>query len=65
MKQWKIYTVLTLLTYSQEEIAVLEEENVSGCKSWIAQRSAEAAIIDGLYSKSFNSAFNMVIKSQI
>lgn len=51
---------LTWFTYSQEEISSLNEVNFSGIKSWVAQRSAEAAIVDGLYCRNFNSGIENI-----
>lgn len=62
---WKYMQCLTVSTYSQEEIMDLEEENAGAFKSWMAHRNAEAAIIDGLNSEIFNSAYKFVNESRI
>lgn len=48
---WLIVCVLTLTTYPQEQIAASKQRDCSGNSSRDAHRSADAAIIDGLYSK--------------
>lgn len=54
---WKFLVVLlTLFTYSQEEIERLKEGNCKGKSSWEDTRRADAAMIDGLNSNNFVSA---------
>ena len=48
--------ICTLFTYAQSHIAVKKRGYWKGNNSWEAYRSADAAIIDGLNSKSFISA---------
>lgn len=58
---------LTLFIYSQVKIEALKEVNCNVNSSWEAERSAEAAMMDGLYSKSLISAIKIIniIKSVI
>lgn len=51
--------------YRHSEIAAKQEENCMGINSSAAHRSADAAIIDGLYSKSLISAVKFVNMSGI
>lgn len=57
-----LFVVLTLLTYSHEEIEALETENVIGVKFCTAHSNAEADITEGLYSKNFNSEYKIMDK---
>lgn len=56
--------MLSLFTYEQLEIAFLKQGNCKGKSSWEAERSADAAVIDGLNTKSFTSVWDLKMISR-
>lgn len=56
------FSGFTLFTNSQEEMEERKEANWMGRSSWVAERSAAAAISDGLNSSILISRFLFLIK---